>query len=167
MRTWFSGNGSLDIVDRVLKADTETYLPNDLLVKVDIASMAVSLEARSPFLDHYLLEFAAGLPGSYKLQGLRTKRLLKRALKGLLPEENIARSKMGFGVPIGRWLRGELREFLRGALFSEQASRRGYFKPEMVRLVYEQHQSGKRDWGHQLWTLLMLELWHCEFIDAT
>jgi asparagine synthase (glutamine-hydrolysing) len=167
MRSWFSGNGSSDIVDLVLRADTENYLPNDLLVKVDIASMAVSLEARSPFLDHHLLEFAAALPGSYKLRGVTTKRLLKRALKGLLPEENLTRRKMGFGVPIGRWLRGDLRDFLKGAILSERASRRGYFKPEMVRLIYEQHESGKRDWGHQLWTLLMLELWHQEFIDAT
>jgi asparagine synthase (glutamine-hydrolysing) len=165
MQSLFGGNGTLHIVDRVLKADTEGYLPNDLLVKVDIASMAVSLEARSPFLDHHLLEFAAALPASYKLRGLTTKRLLKRALKGLLPVENLARPKMGFGVPIARWLRGELREFLRGAILSEHAARRGYFRPEMVRLIYEQHISGKRDWGPQLWTLLMLELWHREFID--
>ena len=167
MRAWFSGNGGLDIVDRVLKADTENYLPNDLLVKVDIASMAVSLEARSPFLDHHLLEFAVTVPGSYKLRGLTTKRLLKRALKDIVPAENIGRAKMGFGVPIGRWLRGELRELLRDAILSERAARRGYFKPETVRFIYEQHQSGKRDWGHQLWTLLMLELWHREFIDPT
>ena len=167
MRTWFSGNGDLDIVDRVLKADTENYLPNDLLVKVDIASMAVSLEARSPFLDHHLLEFAVTVPGSYKLRGLTTKRLLRRALKDILPAENIGRAKMGFGVPIGRWLRGELRELLRGAILSERGAHRGYFKSETVRFIYEQHQSGKRDWGHQLWTLLMLELWHREFIDPT
>src|SRR5262249_35909141 len=135
MQSWFSGNGILGIVDRVLKADTENYLPNDLLVKVDIASMATSLEARSPFLDHHLLEFPAGLPGSYKLRGMTTKHLLKRALKGMLPPENLVRTKMGFGVPIGQWLRGELREFLRGALLSEQAARREYFKPEMVRLI--------------------------------
>src|SRR5262249_37230649 len=133
MRQWFAGNGRLDIVDRALKADTETYLPNDLLVKVDIASMAVSLEARSPFLDHHLLEFAASLPASYKVRGLATKRLLKRALKGLVPSENLTRSKMGFGVPIGPWLRTDLREFLRDAILSEQATRRGYFKPETVR----------------------------------
>jgi asparagine synthase (glutamine-hydrolysing) len=164
---WFAGNGHLDIVDRALKADTETYLPNDLLVKVDIASMAVSLEARSPFLDHHLLEFAASLPAGYKLRCLTTKHLLKRALKGLLPPENLKRGKMGFGVPIGLWLRGDLRELLRDAILSEQAARRGYFSPDAVRVLYEQHQSRKRDWGHQLWTLLMLELWHREFVDRS
>jgi asparagine synthase (glutamine-hydrolysing) len=127
--------------------------------------MAVSLEARSPFLDHHLLEFAARLPSAYKLRRLTTKRLLKRALGGLLPPETLTRSKMGFGVPIGAWLRGELREFLDEAILSEKAMRRGYFKPDVCRRVYDQHQSGKRDWGHQLWTLLMLELWHQEFVD--
>jgi asparagine synthase (glutamine-hydrolysing) len=165
IQPWFAGNGGLDTLDRVLKADSETYLPNDLLVKVDIASMAVSLEARSPFLDHHLLEFAARLPSAYKLRRLTTKRLLKRALGGLLPPETLTRSKMGFGVPIGAWLRGELREFLDEAILSEKAMRRGYFKPDVCRRVYDQHQSGKRDWGHQLWTLLMLELWHQEFVD--
>jgi asparagine synthase (glutamine-hydrolysing) len=165
VQPWFAGNGRLNIVDRALNADTNAYLPNDLLAKVDIASMAVSLEARSPFLDHHLLEFAASLPASYKLRRLTTKHLLKRALRGLLPAENLTRSKMGFGVPIGQWLRGDLREFLREAILSEQAASRGYFKPNMVRLLCDQHQSGKRDWGHQLWTLLMLELWHREFVD--
>jgi len=165
MQPWFAGNGRLDIVDRVLRADTQTYLPNDLLAKVDIASMAVSLESRSPFLDQHLLEFAARLPAAYKLRGLTTKYLLKRALKGLLPSQNLTRPKMGFGVPIGSWLRADLRELLKDAILSEQAMGRGYFKPAMVRLVYEEHQSGKRDWGHQLWTLLMLELWHREFVD--
>jgi asparagine synthase (glutamine-hydrolysing) len=165
LQTWFAGNGGLDILDRVLKADTQTYLPNDLLVKVDIASMAASLEARSPFLDHHLLEFAAKLPAAYKLRRFTTKFLLKRALRGILPPENLARGKMGFGVPIGAWLRGELRAFLEGALLSERAIRRGYFKPDAVRRLYEQHQSGKRNWGPQLWTLLMLELWHQQFVD--
>jgi len=167
LQPWFNGNACLDVVDRLLKADTETYLPNDLLVKVDIATMAVSLEARSPFLDHKMLEFAASLPATYKLRGLTTKHLLRLALKGLLPEPNLARSKMGFGVPIGRWLRRELRDLLRSTILSERASRRGYFRTEVVRRLYQEHQSGKRDWGHQLWTLMMLELWHREFIDGS
>ena len=165
VQPWFEGNGEIDIVDRALMADTSHYLPNDLLVKVDIASMAVSLEARSPFLDHHVMEFAASLPVRHKLRGLTTKYLLKNALKGFLPPENLSRSKMGFGVPIGRWFRGELRRFLAETILSERALGRGYFKREAINHLVEEHTDGRRDYAHQLWTLLMLELWHHEFID--
>ena len=165
MQPWFSGNGETDIVDRVIMADTHNYLPNDLLVKVDIASMAVSLEARAPFLDHHVMEFAASLPAAYKLRGLTTKYLLKRALKGLVPQENLSRRKMGFGVPIGHWLRGELKGLLTDSILSEKAQSRGYFNGEMVRHLVDQHIEGRRDHSPQLWTLMMLELWHREFID--
>jgi asparagine synthase (glutamine-hydrolysing) len=165
LRPWLAGNGNVDIVDRTLKADTETYLPNDLLVKVDIASMANSLEARSPFLDHNLMEFASSLPARLKLRRLTTKYILKRALRGILPEENLSRGKMGFGVPIPHWLRGELKEFLSDAILSGQATRRGYFKPEVVQRLVSDHIAGRCDFAPQLWTLLMLELWHREFID--
>jgi asparagine synthase (glutamine-hydrolysing) len=162
---WFAGNGEIDVVDRALMADTFNYLPNDLLVKVDIASMAVSLEARSPFLDHHLMEFAASLPARYKLRGLTTKFLLKKALRGMLPAENLTRRKMGFGVPLAHWFRSELKGLLVETVLSERALRRGYFKPEAVHQLIAQHTEGKRDHAHQLWTLLMLELWHQEFID--
>jgi asparagine synthase (glutamine-hydrolysing) len=165
VQPWFEGNGEIDVVDRALMADTSNYLPNDLLVKVDIASMAVSLEARSPFLDHKLMEFAASLPARYKLRGITTKYLLKHALKGLLPSENLTRSKMGFGVPIGRWFRGELKSFLADTILCERSLGRGYFKREPIRRLIEDHTDGRRDHAHQLWTLLMLELWHREFID--
>src|SRR3712207_1950432 len=104
-----------------------TYLPNDLLVKVDIASMAVSLEARSPFLDHHVIEFAASLPANLKLRGRTTKYLLKKVLRKLLPEENLTRPKMGFGVPIGHWFRGRMQPFLREVLLSEKSLGRGIF----------------------------------------
>jgi asparagine synthase (glutamine-hydrolysing) len=165
VQPWFEGNGEIEVVDRALMADTSNYLPNDLLVKVDIASMAVSLEARSPFLDHHVMEFAASLPARYKLRGLTTKYLLKRALRGLLPEENLTRRKMGFGVPIARWLRGDLRGFLESNILSNIALSRGYFKPETVRHLFDQHLRARRDYSQQLWTLLMLELWHKEFVD--
>jgi asparagine synthase (glutamine-hydrolysing) len=165
VQPWFEGNGEIDVVDRALMADTSHYLPNDLLVKVDIASMAVSLEARSPFLDHHVMEFAASLPASYKLRGLTTKHLLKNALKGLLPAENLTRSKMGFGVPIARWFRDELKNFLAETILCERSLGRGYFKREAVNHLFEQHTERRRDYAHQLWTLLMLELWHQEFID--
>lgn len=165
VQPWFSGNGEIEIVDRALMADTLNYLPNDLLVKVDIASMAVSLEARSPFLDHHVMEFAATLPARFKLRGLTTKYLLKNALRGIVPQENLTRSKMGFGVPIGHWFRGELKGLLKEAILSDRSLGRGYFKPEAVRLLVDDHIAQRRDYSHQLWTLLMLELWHQEFID--
>ena len=165
LEPWFAKANGAGIVDATLLADTMSYLPNDLLVKVDIASMAVSLEARSPFLDHHVIEFAASLPENYKLRGLTTKYLLKKVLKGLLPAENLVRPKMGFGVPVGKWFRNEMQGFLREVLFSESATRRGVFKPEAVRRMVEQHTEGRQDFAHQLWSLLMLELWYQRFID--
>lgn len=162
---WFARANGSGIVDAALLTDLMTYLPNDLLVKVDIATMAVSLEARSPFLDHHVIEFAASLPEKYKLRGLTTKYLLKRILKQLLPAENLDRRKMGFGVPIGHWFRGKLQPFLRETILSESALKRGLFKPETVKQLVELHARGERDFSHQLWTLLMLELWFQRFID--
>ena len=161
---WFAKANGAGVVDAALLADTMTYLPNDLLVKVDIASMAVSLEARSPFLDHHVIEFAASLPEGLKLRGLTTKYLLKRVLKRLLPAENLKRRKMGFGVPIGHWFRGEMQGFLRETLLAEKALKRGFFKPEAVTRMVEEHTRGARDHAPQLWTLLMLELWFDRFI---
>jgi asparagine synthase (glutamine-hydrolysing) len=127
--------------------------------------MAVSLEARSPFLDHHVIEFAASLPENLKLRGLTTKYLLKRMLRKLLPVENLKRGKMGFGVPIGYWFRGEMQPFLREVLLSEKAFRRGLFKPQTVHQLVDLHVRGERDYSQQLWALLMLELWFREFID--
>ena len=162
---WFARANGSGVVDAALLADIMTYLPNDLLVKVDIATMAVSLEARSPFLDHHVMEFAASLPEKLKLRGLTTKYLLKRILRKLLPAENLDRRKMGFGVPIGHWFRGELQPFLRETLLAERALKRGLFKPEGIKRLVELHTNGERDYAHQLWTLLMLELWFNRFVD--
>lgn len=162
---WFSQANGAGIVDSVLLTDTMTYLPDDLLVKVDIATMAVSLEARSPFLDHNVIEFAASLPENLKLRGLTTKYLLKKMLGRLLPQENLSRRKMGFGVPISHWFRGEMKPFLNEILLSEQASKRGIFKQEKVEQLIAHHINGTRDNGQGLWTLLMLELWFQKFID--
>jgi asparagine synthase (glutamine-hydrolysing) len=162
---WFAHANGAGVLDATLLTDTMTYLPNDLLVKVDIASMAVSLEARSPFLDHHVIEFAASLPEKFKLRGLTTKYLLKRVLKKLVPVENLNRPKMGFGVPIGHWFRDHMKKFLGETLLSERAMKRGFFKPEEVKRMFDLHTSGDRDYAHQLWTLLMLELWFNRFID--
>ena len=165
LEPWFVKANGAGIIDATLLADTMNYLPNDLLVKVDIASMAVSLEARSPFLDHHVIEFAASLPESYKVRGLTTKYLLKRVLKGLLPEEILARPKMGFGVPVGKWFRSDMQGFLREMLLSERTTERGLFKPGMVQYLVQEHVEGRQDFAHQLWSLLMLELWYRRFID--
>ena len=163
---WFKRANGIGILDAMLLTDQMTYLPNDLLVKVDIASMAVSLEARSPFLDQHVIEFAASLPQHLKLRGLTSKYLLKKVLRKFLPAENLNRGKMGFGVPVGHWFRGQMQPFLREVLLSEKASRRGLFKPETVKQLIELHTCGERDYSQQLWTLLMLELWFNRFIDS-
>jgi asparagine synthase (glutamine-hydrolysing) len=163
---WFKRANGIGVIDAMLLTDQMTYLPNDLLVKVDIASMAVSLEARSPFLDHHVIEFAASLPQDLKLRRLTSKYLLKKVLRKFLPAENLNRGKMGFGVPVGHWFRGQMQPFLREVLLSEKALRRGLFKPETVRQLIELHTCGERDYSQQLWTLLMLELWFNRFIDS-
>jgi asparagine synthase (glutamine-hydrolysing) len=165
LEPWFARANGSGVVDAALLTDIMTYLPNDLLVKVDIATMANSLEARSPFLDHHVMEFAASLPVKFKLRGLTTKYLLKRILTKLLPSENLDRRKMGFGVPIGHWFRGKLQPFLRETILAEASLKRGFFKPEVVKRLVELHTRGERDYSHQLWTLLMLELWFQRFID--
>ncbi len=155
----------LEAIDAAMSVDVESYLPYDLLVKVDITSMANSLEARSPFLDQEVMEFAARLPVDLKLKGKQAKYLLKRAFPEMLPAENIERRKMGFGVPVGEWFRSSLRSLLTDALLSEQAAKRFYFQPEQIRHLVSEHLERKADHGFKLWNLLMLELWHREFID--
>src|SRR5215213_4540412 len=118
LETWMQRANGIGVVDALLLTDQMTYLPNDLLVKVDIATMAVSLEARSPFLDHHVIEFAASLPQNLKLRRLTGKYLLKKVLRKLLPSENLNRRKMGFGVPIGHWFRGKMQPFLREVVLS-------------------------------------------------
>lgn len=122
----------IDLVDRLMAIDIKTNLANDLLVKMDIASMANSLETRSPFLDHKLMEFAAKLPAEYKMKRLIKKYILKKAIKDLIPQENIHRRKMGFGVPVGEWFRNDLKDFLCETLLSSSSLDRAYFKPEAV-----------------------------------
>ncbi|MDP2279884.1 MAG: asparagine synthase (glutamine-hydrolyzing) [Nitrospirota bacterium] len=154
-----------NFLDKTLYADVMTYLPDDLLVKVDVASMANSLEARSPFLDHEFMEFAARIPAELKLKGWTTKYILKEALKGILPDEVLFRNKMGFGVPIDHWFRNELKEMAYDVILSERAIARGYFKKEAVKKILDEHTSGKWKWHNHIWNLLMLELWHRMFID--
>jgi len=155
----------MNLTDRLMAIDIKTNLANDLLVKMDIASMANSLETRSPFLDHRLMEFFAKLPAEYKMKRLIKKYILKKAIKDLIPKENIHRGKMGFGIPVGEWFRNDLKCFLRENLLSKTSLDRGYFRSEAIKSMVEQHISKQKDYSFQLWTLLMLELWHQKFID--
>jgi asparagine synthase (glutamine-hydrolysing) len=155
---------SPDPVDAAMAVDVQSYLPNDLLVKMDIATMANSLEARSPFLDHKVMEFSARLPVTYKVRGTTLKYLLKRAGRALLPPEILHRRKQGFGVPVGDWMRGAWRPLLEDVLLSPQSLKRGYFEPEALRQIAQAHLEGRRDWSFGLWALLCLELWHREFL---
>jgi len=151
--------------DSLLAADVGSYLPEDLLVKMDIATMANSLEARSPFLDHTVMEFAARLPIDFKLRGMTLKYLLKKVARPLLPPGLLNRRKMGFGVPVGSWMRNELRPLIDDALLSPRALNRGYFRPDSIRRLVREHTAGIRDHASRLWALLWLEMWHQEFLD--
>lgn len=162
----FARAESLDAVDAMLAVDTAFYLPTDLLVKMDIMSMANSLEVRSPFLDHRLVEFAARLPSRMKIKRLTSKYLLKRLFKGIVPARNLTGRKHGFAVPIGQWFRGELREFLVDHLLSPRFAQRGLFRQAAVEELVSAHLHDRADYAHHLWILLMLELWHRAFLDG-
>jgi asparagine synthase (glutamine-hydrolysing) len=152
-------------LDALLATDVESYLPYDLLVKMDVASMANSMEARSPYLDHEVMEFCARLPVEYKIHGRTLKYLLKKIARNLIPQANIKRRKMGFGVPVGRWVRGLQLGFVKETLLSERASKRGYFQPEALRAMIANHTDAKQDCSQQLWALVWLEVWHQMFVD--
>ncbi|MBI3988608.1 MAG: asparagine synthase (glutamine-hydrolyzing) [candidate division NC10 bacterium] len=162
----YDASDAPDFIDATLDVDVQMYLPDDLLVKVDIASMAHSLEARSPLLDHRFMEFAASLPSELKLKGRTQKYIFKKALKELLPDEIIHRPKKGFGVPIDRWFRKDLREMAYDVLLDHRGLERGYFRREAVQKLLDEHCQGEGTWHYLLWNLLMLELWHRMFIDG-
>jgi asparagine synthase (glutamine-hydrolysing) len=153
------------LLDSMLDADVNNTLPDDLLVKMDVATMANSLEGRSPFLDHKLMEFMARVPSGLKLRGGESKYLLKSALRQILPAEILARKKKGFGVPLGRWLRNNLREKLVDTVLSDRALARGYFRPEAVQEMVKTLLKGSDRFQYQLWDLLVLERWHQMYID--
>lgn len=161
----FKNAPAKNIMDRTFYADIKTYLPDCLLVKMDIASMANSLETRSPFLDHKILEFCASLPASWKLHGLTTKFILKQAFKNFLPKEILHRGKMGFGSPVGKWFKNDWKNYFRAVVLSEKAIDRGYFRKEALEGLFSEHLKGYRDHGYRLWALLILELWHRVYID--
>jgi asparagine synthase (glutamine-hydrolysing) len=155
-----------DPLDVLLYLDSKTYLPGDILTKVDRMSMAVSLEARVPLLDHKLIEFVTRIPPSLKMKGAETKHVFKRAVRGLVPDEILDRPKQGFGLPIQRWINQELRGRIREVLYDRVTIERGYFERGYIDLLWQEHERGRRDNTGQLWSLFMLELWHRTFADS-
>ncbi|HKR15359.1 MAG TPA: asparagine synthase (glutamine-hydrolyzing) [Pyrinomonadaceae bacterium] len=155
-----------DIVTQMMDVDTRLYLAEDILTKVDRASMAVSLEVRAPFLDPRVAEFAASLPCHYKLRGLKTKYILKKAVREMLPPFVTRRGKKGFGVPVAEWLKVKLRPLARDLLSPERVRRAGVFIPEYVERLQDEHERGVANHRKLLWTLLMFELWHESFVET-
>ncbi|HEX5194065.1 MAG TPA: asparagine synthase (glutamine-hydrolyzing) [Solirubrobacteraceae bacterium] len=165
LRVAWTRTSGTDVVDKMLEIDTMTYLPGDLITKIDIATMAHALEARSPLLDHELLEFAASIPAGFKVRGLQKKWILRQALRGWLPDEILDRPKQGFSVPVSAWFRHELAELARSVLLDRRSLERGYFRRGQVETMLAHHRAGTSDEGKRLWSLFVLELWHREFVD--
>jgi asparagine synthase (glutamine-hydrolysing) len=157
-------NGSSTLLDRLLYADIKTYLV-ELLMKQDQMSMSASIESRVPFLDHKLVEFAATLPDQWKLNGWTTKRVLREAMKGLLPDSILNRPKMGFPVPFAGWTRGGWNGVARDVLLDRRSRERGLIDAQAVERLLDDHAAGRTDGGDRIWSLLNLELWYRTFID--
>jgi asparagine synthase (glutamine-hydrolysing) len=154
-------------LDAMLYLDSKTYLPGDILTKVDRMSMAVSLEARVPLLDHHLIEFVARMPASMKMRASETKYIFKRAVRDLVPAEILDRPKQGFGVPLQQWINDQLRGRIRETLSEQRTRERGYINDRYVRRLLDEHERNRRDHSAQLWALFMLEQWHRVFLDGT
>ncbi len=164
-RIYYNRCDSSDPLDKALYVDVKTYLADDILVKVDRMSMAHALEVRAPLLDHKLLEFTATIPSSFKLKGRTTKYLLKQVMRKYLPSRVLTRKKHGFTMPVGEWLKGPLRPMVEDCLFGSRARQRGLFNPRALKSLWANHHSGKQDYSHHLWMLLMFELWHRAYLD--
>ena len=162
---YFEDGSEENLLHSLMYLDVKTWLVDDILTKVDKMSMAASLEARVPFLDHRLVEFIATLPASFKVRGLKTKFLLKSTLDGILPPQILNKRKHAFLVPTAEWFQNGMREFVREMLFSETTMNKRFFNPEYVKRLVNEHFAGRRDFNQEIWSLLCFELWHRLFID--
>jgi asparagine synthase (glutamine-hydrolysing) len=162
----FARFASLGAQSRMMRFDFETYLPDDVLTKVDRMSMAQSIESRVPLLDNEVIDLAASLPSSLKIVNGRRKHILKEAVRDLLPASILDRKKQGFGVPLGVWFRGELAGLFSDVLDSPRTRQRGYFEPAFVNRLVTEHRTGRRDHTLRLWQLLVFELWHRQHLDS-
>jgi len=151
---------------QMMRFDAETYLPEDVLTKVDRMSMAHSIESRVPLLDNEVIDFASTLPAALKINEGRRKHVLKQVAATLLPREILERRKQGFGVPLGTWFRGNLRELFADTLLSPSSLQRGYFQPAFVRQIVDEHLAGKRDHTLRLWQLVVFERWHQQYVNS-
>jgi asparagine synthase (glutamine-hydrolysing) len=156
---------SMNSLDWMARHDQSYYLPDCLMVKTDVASMANSLEVRCPLLDHELVEFAATIPAALKRDHTGGKRILRRAVRKLLPDAVLHKRKTGFGVPLAKWFRTDLADMLRGVLLDERTAKRGLFHQSFLKRMVEEHTAQKRDWSNRLWAFLFLELWFREYVD--
>ena len=163
-RAWRDASGD-DVIDVMLEVESNTFLPGDLIPKIDIATMAYALEARSPLLDHQVLEFAASIPAELKVHGREKKWIFREALRGWIPDDILDRPKQGFTVPIGEWFRNDLRGMVRDVLLDPNTLDRGYFRPDTVRSMLDRQAAGADVENMPLWSLFMFELWHREFVD--
>ncbi len=143
----------------------KTYLCDDILVKVDRMSMATSLEARVPFLDHRVVELSARIPGFMKMQKNKTKIILKEALHGLLPHDILYRGKEGFSIPIKTWLKKELKPLLTDTLSQDQLNRDKLFRPDVVNRLIDEHMKGRENHSHRLWALMVFHIWKQIYLD--
>jgi asparagine synthase (glutamine-hydrolysing) len=165
LQAYFAEAERADPLKQQQYVDVKTYLVDDILTKVDRMSMAVSLEARVPFLDHRLVEFALNLPPQLRLRGTTTKTALRKAMDGRLPPEVLQKPKEGFSIPLKHWLRGELKPLMLDLLAPDTVRRRGYFSPACVETWISEHLAQEVNHSHRLWALMVFELWHRQVLD--
>ena len=166
MYRYFDEAPAKDPISQMLYVDTKTYMVADILTKVDRMSMATSLEVRVPLLDHLFVEWATGLPVEWKLRGGQQKYILRKLAERVgVPREALYRPKQGFAMPLVHWIRNELKDLIMTVLLEPRTLQRGYFNPAAVRRLLDEHFRGRRDHSHEIWRLLIFELWHRNFLE--